>query len=377
MAQYQSGRVVVASGQNTVDAAWQVLAEFAAQASTPGMCRFLTSGGYGDVHSHVPSTDDFVFSMRSGAPDPVALETIRAASITVEDSGAASAGSTTTLTDASKAWTVDEHVGRFVRIRGGDADEEWAYVTSNTATQVTFEPALAVAAASLDAYGLYDSIDGQLVSFRVGTPQDWVAAGVQVGQMFTVDGSNVFIGVQSVGARQLVLDANWGGADAVGAQHQVHQGFTPLRNYPFPEHGDAATPSIVRRALHEIDDDVAAALSLETVRLVGGASQPAFGAGWGAAAGLAAPGFYKASDGLVVLQGAAENAAASPPEVVFTLPVGYRPAAAITFVCAADPTGGSGLCTWRVAASGDVTLQSVDGDASVFVALDGIHFRAG
>lgn len=51
--------------------------------------------------------------------------------------GTATAGTTTTLTDGGKTWTVNAYVGSVVRITGGTGAGQANYVVSNTATVLT------------------------------------------------------------------------------------------------------------------------------------------------------------------------------------------------------------------------------------------------
>lgn len=65
----------------------------------------------------------------------------------IED-GSPAVSTTTTLTDAAKSWTVDEHVGRYVRIAnpgGVDYATEWALIESNTATVLNYSTGTIVA----------------------------------------------------------------------------------------------------------------------------------------------------------------------------------------------------------------------------------------
>lgn len=59
----------------------------------------------------------------------------------VTDTGTASAGAATTLTDSSKSWPVNAHVGRMVRITGGTGSGQVKYIISNTATALTISGA--------------------------------------------------------------------------------------------------------------------------------------------------------------------------------------------------------------------------------------------
>lgn len=53
------------------------------------------------------------------------------------DSGTATAGAATTLTDSGKAWGTNEHVGRLVRITGGTGSGQTKHISSNTGTVLT------------------------------------------------------------------------------------------------------------------------------------------------------------------------------------------------------------------------------------------------
>lgn len=60
---------------------------------------------------------------------------------TVADTGTASAATSTTLTDSSRAWTVNVHTRRLVQIVAGTGAGQYRYVASNTATQLTVDTA--------------------------------------------------------------------------------------------------------------------------------------------------------------------------------------------------------------------------------------------
>jgi len=57
------------------------------------------------------------------------------------DRGQASAGSATTLTDSSKAWTNDEHIGKILKIVGNTGAGQWREITDNDGTQISVSPA--------------------------------------------------------------------------------------------------------------------------------------------------------------------------------------------------------------------------------------------
>lgn len=53
------------------------------------------------------------------------------------DSGTATAGAATTITDGGKAWKTNEHIGRLVRLTGGTGSGQVKHISSNTATVLT------------------------------------------------------------------------------------------------------------------------------------------------------------------------------------------------------------------------------------------------
>jgi hypothetical protein len=53
------------------------------------------------------------------------------------DSGTATAGGSTSLTDTGKTWTVNDYVGDFLAITGGTGSGQVRRITSNTATSLT------------------------------------------------------------------------------------------------------------------------------------------------------------------------------------------------------------------------------------------------
>lgn len=53
------------------------------------------------------------------------------------DGGTATAGSATTLTDSSKAWSVDQHRGKLVRLASGTGGGQIKHISGNTATVLT------------------------------------------------------------------------------------------------------------------------------------------------------------------------------------------------------------------------------------------------
>lgn len=67
--------------------------------------------------------------------------------------GTATAGSATTLTDSGKSWTTNAYAGKVARITGGTGAGQVGYITSNTATVLTFSNTLAT---PLDNTSVYE-----------------------------------------------------------------------------------------------------------------------------------------------------------------------------------------------------------------------------
>lgn len=71
--------------------------------------------------------------------------------------GTATSGSTTTIVDTTKSWTVNEFAGRWVMILDGTGEGQMVKITSNTATTLTFE-AITTGA---DATSVYQVTEGK------------------------------------------------------------------------------------------------------------------------------------------------------------------------------------------------------------------------
>lgn len=63
------------------------------------------------------------------------------ATVTNADTGTATSGGASTLTDTAKAWTASEHVGWVVHITAGTGAGQRRVITANTATQLTVDAA--------------------------------------------------------------------------------------------------------------------------------------------------------------------------------------------------------------------------------------------
>jgi len=97
----------------------------------------------------------------SWATDGKAVSTAKMAN--VEVNGTATAGSTTTLTDSTKAWEVDEFKNHWVLVLDGTGEGQMAKIISNTATQLTF----GALATGLDATSIYQ-ISGSKPAYASG-----------------------------------------------------------------------------------------------------------------------------------------------------------------------------------------------------------------
>jgi hypothetical protein len=78
-------------------------------------------------------------------------------STTALDSGTATAGGASTLTDSGKSWTVNGYAGQVVKLTGGTGSGQVRNITSNTATQLTVTEAWAT---NPDATTTYTIVDG-------------------------------------------------------------------------------------------------------------------------------------------------------------------------------------------------------------------------
>lgn len=115
-------------------------------------------------------------------------------------------------------------------------------------------------------------------------------------------------------------------------------------------------------------DALARNLSLPDWINVGDPNAPAFQNSWVPyGAPFAAPAFWRNASGMVCLRGLAKNGTIGT--TIFTLPIGFRPAAQLLF---ANYAGGA---IGRLDVGSDGTVQAVSGSNAYFQ-LDGITFRA-
>ena len=108
--------------------------------------------------------------------------------LALSDSGTASSGGNTTLTDSTKAWTVDAYTDQRVTITGGTGEGQSKYIASNTATELTVDSAWTT---NPDATSEYE-ISAWVATEDEGEylapyTQTLTATGITVGEVGTVD----------------------------------------------------------------------------------------------------------------------------------------------------------------------------------------------
>jgi len=117
--------------------------------------RYLIVPGYVDIDN--ASIGGFLpidsIGRISFGSSPIFEETLEVGSI---DSGTAESGTTSTLTDTDKSWTVDEHDGKAVIITAGTGQGQIGQITANTATALTVSETWPVAPSSDSQYVICD-----------------------------------------------------------------------------------------------------------------------------------------------------------------------------------------------------------------------------
>jgi hypothetical protein len=78
--------------------------------------------------------------------------------ITKKDSGTATGGTTTTLTDTGKAWTIDEFAGKAIVLTAGAGGGDVRKIVSNTATEITVDVAFSATPDATSTYAVYDEV---------------------------------------------------------------------------------------------------------------------------------------------------------------------------------------------------------------------------
>lgn len=125
-----------------------------------------------------------------------------------------------------------------------------------------------------------------------------------------------------------------------------------------------------RLALHTV---TVRQMRLQPELLVGAAGEPAFGSGWkNEGGGFQSVGFYRDDEGVVHLRGVV--ALGGHTTTIFTLPIGYRPAATEMFIAGLDYAG---TATIEVTAVGDVDLEFINAPTTPsYMTLSQISFRS-
>jgi hypothetical protein len=92
-----------------------------------------------------------------------------------------------------------------------------------------------------------------------------------------------------------------------------------------------------------------------------------------AAAGYAAPAFFKDKEGTITLKGAFSGAAIASGTVIGTLPIGYRPVSTERFAISAT-VGATWMAIAEITAAGAITFITESGGPATFGSLSGIKF---
>lgn len=99
-----------------------------------GVSEMLATARFDDEPASLEAT------LQAGLEDDEVI-IYRRESTTVQDSGTAESGTSTTLTDTDQTWTTDEHAGRTVHITGGTGAGQVREIASNTSDTLTVETA--------------------------------------------------------------------------------------------------------------------------------------------------------------------------------------------------------------------------------------------
>ena len=78
--------------------------------------------------------------------------------ITKKTGGTATGGTTTTITDTGKAWTVDEFAGKAIVLTSGTGGGDVRKIVSNTATEITVDEAFSAVPDGTTTYVVYDNV---------------------------------------------------------------------------------------------------------------------------------------------------------------------------------------------------------------------------
>jgi len=78
--------------------------------------------------------------------------------ITKQDSGTATSGTATTLTDTNKAWTINEFADKAIVLTAGAGGGDVRKIVSNTATEITIDVAFSATPDVTSEYAVYDEV---------------------------------------------------------------------------------------------------------------------------------------------------------------------------------------------------------------------------
>jgi len=124
--------------------------------------RILSGTGINNEVAIVSNTETtLAYAVQTFTPDATTKYLV------MDTFGIATAGSTTTLTDTTKKWIVNQWAGRKLKIIGGTGQSQELIITSNTATALTFATATAP-----DTTSYYCILESQ--SRGVGSAISWV-----------------------------------------------------------------------------------------------------------------------------------------------------------------------------------------------------------
>jgi hypothetical protein len=114
-----------------------------------------------------------------------------------EDSGTATAGATSTLTDSTKTWAVNDYTDEYVWIYSGTGIDQMRKIISNTATQLTVDSAWDINPGVTSKYRIIHAAhDPRVTELRDGDGTDSIFTfryPIQVIQSITIDGSSVTV----------------------------------------------------------------------------------------------------------------------------------------------------------------------------------------
>jgi hypothetical protein len=156
--------------------------------------RILTGTGRGaDIAITGNDSTTFTYATQTFTPDATTTYMV------MDTSGVASAGATTSLTDATKNWKVNQWAGKRVRILGGTGLGNEVSITSNTATVLTY----ATQTFTPDTTTVYTILG--IPARGAGIELIWLFGGVSLGQfMFLPRG-----GVSNTADRYDITTEKW------------------------------------------------------------------------------------------------------------------------------------------------------------------------